>query len=115
MLDLTVRALTWMLRIWLPDSHGRHRAESIPIPPAPAPHVTAAPRPPDDTNAVTRASTHPHPQTPALALDDRVRRRATRGLRERRRALYLASLGLDAEPPRPPESRFAAAHAGVTR
>ncbi|MFF7839890.1 hypothetical protein ACFZC6_13870 [Streptomyces ossamyceticus] len=105
MLDLTVRALAWMLRIWLPDSRGRHRAGSPVPPPAPV------------AQPVTRPHPHPHPQppTPAYTLDERVRRRATRGLRERRRALYLASLGLDTEPPVSREVRVPGALVGATR
>ncbi|SPF02158.1 hypothetical protein SMA5143A_2913 [Streptomyces sp. MA5143a] len=102
MLDLTVRALAWMLRIWLPDSRGRHRAGS-PVPP-PAPVAQPVTRP------------HPQPSTlPTYTLDERVRRRATRGLRERRRALYLASLGLDTEPPVSREVRVPGALVGATR
>ena len=95
MLDFIVRALAWMLRICMGDSRGRHRA-GTPVPP-PAPVARTIPRP------------RPHPEpptpTPAYTLDARVRRRATRGLRERRRALYLASLGLEAEPPTSREAR----------
>lgn len=106
MLDFIVRSLARMLCIWLPHSRGRHRAGPVPAPPAPALHVAASPRPPASahhrahaTNAVPRTFAPPHPRP--FGLEDRVRRRATRGLRERRRALYLASLGLDTEPPRP--------------
>ncbi|MCC9709403.1 hypothetical protein E4N62_31620 [Streptomyces sp. MNU76] len=83
MLDLIVRPLARMLGIWLPHSRGRHRAGPVPVPSAPTPHRTASPRPP---GAVTRTATPPHSRP--LTLDDRVRRRATRGLRERRRALW---------------------------
>jgi hypothetical protein len=103
MLDPIVRALAWVLRICMGDSRGRHRA-GTPVPP-PAAVAQAVPRP------------HPRPQppTPAYTLDERVRRRATRGLRERRRALYLASLGLDAEPPVSREARVPVALLGAAR
>ncbi|MDX3136000.1 hypothetical protein PV367_40820, partial [Streptomyces europaeiscabiei] len=60
---------------------------------------------------------HPHlrPDPHPRSLDERMRRRATRGLRERRRALYLASLGLDAEPPVPRDVRVPVGAAGATR
>ncbi|MDG5803447.1 hypothetical protein P9869_12375 [Streptomyces ossamyceticus] len=103
MLDLTVRALAWLLHIWLPDSRGRHRAGSPVPPPAPV------------AQPVTRPHPHPQPPTPTYTLDERVRRRATRGLRERRRALYLASLGLDTEPPVSREARVPGALVGATR
>ncbi|WP_200304303.1 hypothetical protein [Streptomyces adelaidensis] len=92
MLDFTVRTLARMLRIWLPDPRGRHRAE--PVPAAYAAEPPSRPRPPG-RNGYPVAHSHPR----ALTLDERHRRRATRGLRERRRGLYLASLGLDTEPP----------------
>ncbi|WNZ08949.1 hypothetical protein [Streptomyces sp. 11x1] len=62
---------------------------------------------------MTRTPTPPHSR--ALTLDDRVRRRASRGLRERRRALYLASLGLDTEPPARREAHGPGALTGATR
>nr|WP_046918618.1 hypothetical protein [Streptomyces stelliscabiei] len=58
---------------------------------------------------------HPNLHLHPRPLDDRIRRRATRGLRERRRALYLASLGLDAEPPVPREARVPVGLAGAIR
>ncbi|WP_218780722.1 hypothetical protein, partial [Streptomyces caniscabiei] len=58
---------------------------------------------------------HPHLLPDPRPLDDRVRRRATRGLRERRRALYLASLGMDTEPPAPREARVPVGLAGAVR
>ncbi|MFM9593535.1 hypothetical protein ACKI1O_29625 [Streptomyces scabiei] len=103
MLDFTFRILVRMLHTCLPHPRGRHRAE--PLPPAPpAPAIPTPPRPP-----------HPHLGPDPRTLDDRIRRRATRGLRERRRALYLASLGLDAEPPVPRETRVHGGLAGAVR
>jgi hypothetical protein len=103
MLDFIVRALAWMLCICMPDSRGRHRAGTPVPPPAPVARTIPRPRP------------HPEPPTPAYTLDERVRRRATRGLRERRRALYLASLGLDTESPVCREVRVPGALVGATR
>lgn len=113
MLDFTLRILVRMLHTCLPHPRGRHRAEPLPpaFPPAPLtpaiPAIPAIPTPPRPP--------HPHLGPDPRSLDDRIRRRATRGLRERRRALYLASLGLDTEPPVPREVRVPVGLAGAVR
>ncbi|MDX3583301.1 hypothetical protein [Streptomyces europaeiscabiei] len=122
MLDFTVRALTWVLSVCMLSPRGRHRAESVPASPAPVTRVTTSPRPPclteclggsPNATARPRASTLTHAS--ALTLEERHRRRATRGLRERRRALYLASLGFDTEPPVSARAQGPAGHAVAAR
>ncbi|MFD9115612.1 hypothetical protein [Streptomyces bottropensis] len=105
MLDHAFRLLAQLLHTCLPHPRGRHRAEPPPPPPPPPPLITQphAPHP----------HVHPNPHPQPRPLDDRIRRRATRGLRERRRALYLASLGLDSEPPVPREARVPVGVAGT--
>ncbi|WP_371577224.1 hypothetical protein [Streptomyces sp. NBC_01314] len=122
MLDFTVRALTWVLSVCMLSPRGRHRAESVPAPPAPATNVTASPRPPRSTerlggspNATARPRTSTLTHASTFTLEERHRRRATRGLRERRRALYLASLGFDTEPPVFVRAQGLAGHAVAAR
>jgi hypothetical protein len=107
MLDHILRILVRMLHTCLPHPRGRHRAEPLPPPFPPAPPAPAIPTPPRPP--------HPHLGPDDRSPDDRIRRRATRGLRERRRALYLASLGLDTEPPVPREVRVPVGLAGAVR
>ncbi|MEH0527431.1 hypothetical protein QBA75_09270 [Streptomyces stelliscabiei] len=110
MLDFTLRLLARMLHICLPDLRGRHRAEPPPPPPPPMPTLPLITQP-----HAPQPHVHPNLHLHPRPLDDRIRRRATRGLRERRRALYLASLGLDAEPPVPREARVPVGLAGAIR
>ncbi|MGW1669956.1 hypothetical protein [Streptomyces sp. NPDC002324] len=113
MLDHTLRLLVRMLHTCLPHPRGRHRADPPP-PPPPPPMPTPVPTPVLITHP-RPTPLHPHLRPDPRPLDDRIRRRATRGLRERRRALYLASLGLDAEPPVPREARVPVGLAGASR
>lgn len=122
MLDFTVRALTWVLSVCMLSPRGRHRAESVPASPAPVTRVTASPRPPRSTerrgrcaSAMTRPRASTLTDASALTLEERHRRRATRGLRERRRALYLASLGFDIEPPVSMRAQGPGSHAVAAR
>lgn len=85
MLDLTLRCLARVLSICTPRPQGRHRLGAerlrrvIPSPPA---RFTEA------LDGSASALVRPY----VLTLDERGRRR------ERRRALYLASLGIDTGP-----------------
>jgi hypothetical protein len=85
MLDLTVRFLAWMLSVCTPHPRGRHRLGAIPplrITPVPPPLFTEL----LDGNASRLV--RPYVLDPA----------EHRCQRERRRALYLATLGIDAGP-----------------
>lgn len=84
MLDLTVRFLAWVLSTCMPQPHGRHRAGTLPA-------LRIAPPPPRFTELLDGGTSHlvrPYVLTP----DERRRQR------ERRRALYLATLGIDIGP-----------------
>ncbi|MGW0824230.1 hypothetical protein [Streptomyces sp. NPDC002845] len=86
MLDLTVRALTWVLNLCTPSPRGRHRAGTVPLP-------RLTPPPPRFTERIdggTSALVRPY----VLSPDEREHRRQ----RARRRALYLATLGIDTGP-----------------
>ncbi|MEV5613630.1 hypothetical protein [Streptomyces sp. NPDC052225] len=85
MLDPTLRALAWVLRICTPTPPGRHRATGTPTPPPP----------PRFTERLDGAASHlvrPYVLTPT---EHEHRRRQQR---DRRRALYLATLGIDVGP-----------------
>lgn len=85
MLDLTVRALAWVLSICTPSPRGRHRLGPIPplrFTPAPPPRFTEL----LDGNASTLI--RPYVLTPT----------EHRRQRERRRAACLATLGIDVGP-----------------
>jgi hypothetical protein len=85
MLDLTLRLLAWMLSICTPRPRGRHRLGSVPplrYVPAPPPRFT------DLLGGSTSRLVRPY------VLDAAEHRRQ----RERRRALYLATLGIDVGP-----------------
>ncbi|MGP4044757.1 hypothetical protein [Streptomyces sp. 2A115] len=86
MLELTVRFLSWMLSICTPRPRGRHRLGAVPplrITPAPPPRFTEL----LDGNASRLVRPY--------VLDPAEHRRRQR---ERRRALYLATLGIDVGP-----------------
>ncbi|MFI7008996.1 hypothetical protein [Streptomyces sp. NPDC050145] len=89
MLDLTLRALAWVLRICLPAPAGRHRATTAPPPPPLNPIRTAAPY-----RHTERLDGAAHPLVRPYVLTPTERRRQ----RERRRALYLATIGIDVGP-----------------
>ncbi|MEU5340989.1 hypothetical protein AB0H18_09155 [Streptomyces sp. NPDC020766] len=76
MLDLTVRFLASMLSICTPRPRGRHRLGVIPL-------LRFTPAPPPRFRGVLRGRAAEH-----------------RRQRERRRALYLATLGIDIGPDR---------------
>ncbi|WP_151479656.1 hypothetical protein [Streptomyces albicerus] len=87
MLDHTVRFLAWVLGICTPRPRGRHRLGAIPIPPL---RFTPAP-PPRFTEILDGNASRlvrPYVLNPA----------EHRRQRERRRALYLATLGIDVGP-----------------
>ncbi|QFR00067.1 hypothetical protein F9278_32315 [Streptomyces phaeolivaceus] len=94
MLNLTVRALAWVLSILLSTPPGRHRAVTPSalhrLPPtAPvALAFTGLPNPIDLIDGSASPLVRPYLLTP----DERRRQR------ERRRALYLATLGIDTDP-----------------
>jgi len=84
MLDLTVRFLAWELSACTARPQGCRRAET-------APTLRFTPPPPRFTECLDGGATmlvRPHVLTP----DER------RSKRERRRALYLATFGLDSGP-----------------
>jgi len=84
MLDLTVRFLAWVLSACLPQPRGRHRAGAVP-----ALRITSPPpRFTERLDGSTSPLVHPY----LLAPDERRRQR------ERRRTLYLATLGIDTGP-----------------
>ncbi|MEV2197934.1 hypothetical protein AB0I02_44205 [Streptomyces phaeochromogenes] len=76
MLDLTLRFLAWMLSICTPHPRGRHRLGVIPP-------LRFTPTPPPRFGGALRGRAAEH-----------------RRQRERRRALYLATLGIDIGPDR---------------
>ncbi|MEV0218452.1 hypothetical protein [Streptomyces sp. NPDC050704] len=85
MLDLTVRFFAWVLSICTPRPRGRHRLGTLPplrIIPAPPPRFTEL----LDGNASRLVRPY--------VLDPAEYRRQ----RERRRAAYLATLGIDVGP-----------------
>ncbi|MDT9701706.1 hypothetical protein [Streptomyces sp. P17] len=85
MLDLTLRLLTWMLSICTPRPRGRHRLGAEPplrFTPSPPPRFTEL----LDGNASRLVR-------PSVLDTDEHRRQ-----RERRRAAYLATLGIDVGP-----------------
>ncbi|MFC4464972.1 hypothetical protein ACFPH6_10525 [Streptomyces xiangluensis] len=85
MLDLTLRLLAWMLSICTPRPRGRHRLGTTPplrYIPAPPPRFTEL------LDGSASRLVRPY------VLDPAEHRRQ----RERRRALYLATLGIDAGP-----------------
>ncbi|QNS09142.1 hypothetical protein [Streptomyces xanthii] len=84
MFDLTLRALAWVLRLILPAPAGRHRATT----------VTAPPTPPPPYRHTERLDGAAHPLVRPYVLTPTERRRQ----RERRRALYLATIGIDVGP-----------------
>ncbi|MFD9037232.1 hypothetical protein ACIOK4_21665 [Streptomyces bottropensis] len=97
MLDLTVRALTWVLNLCMPHPPGRHRAVTrtarhrvSPLAPTlpPAPAFTDL----SGTLDVIDGGASPLVRPYLLTPDERRRRR------ECRRALYLATLGIDTGP-----------------
>jgi hypothetical protein len=82
-LDLTVRLLLWVLNTCTPPPRGRHRLgirASLLAPPPP--------RPTERLDGAASALVRPYVLTP----DERHRQR------ERRRALHLATLGIDVGP-----------------
>ncbi|MET7701841.1 hypothetical protein [Streptomyces sp. NPDC005485] len=84
MLDLTVRLLARMLSICTPRPRGRHRVGAVPA-------LRFTPPPPRFTellDGTASALVRPYLLTP----DER------RHQRDRRRALYLATLGIDVGP-----------------
>ncbi|MET8470192.1 hypothetical protein ABZY90_06100 [Streptomyces sp. NPDC006422] len=83
MLDLIVRMLTWVLGLCTPPPPGRHRL-TVPVPAVPAP----PPRHTEPLDAAAHALVRPYVLTPE----------EHRAQRERRRALYLATLGIDTGP-----------------
>ncbi|NGO45763.1 hypothetical protein [Streptomyces ureilyticus] len=85
MLDLTLRLLTWMLSICLPRPRGRHRLGALP----PLRYIPAPP--PRFTERIDGSAS---PLVRPYVLDPAEHRRQ----RERRRALYLATLGIDTGP-----------------
>ncbi|MEU6681080.1 hypothetical protein [Streptomyces sp. NPDC046925] len=88
MSDPIVRFLGWMLAAFAPRPRGRHRLEGVPnaqIPPPPCP-----PRFTETLDGRASAIVRPYVLTPG----------ETRLQRERRRALYLATLGIDTGPRR---------------
>ncbi|MEV0170940.1 hypothetical protein AB0I00_07410 [Streptomyces sp. NPDC050803] len=86
MLDLIVRTLAWMLSICAPNPRGRHRLGT-----PPPLRFTPTPPPPRFTELLDgNASRLVRP----YVLDPTEHRRQ----RERRRAAYLATLGIDVGP-----------------
>ncbi|WP_338896336.1 hypothetical protein WBG99_12085 [Streptomyces sp. TG1A-60] len=85
-MDLIVRFLAWMLSLCTPDPRGRHRLGAE----TPAP-ISVAPPPPLVTDLID-GSASPLVRPYLLTPDER------RHQRERRRALYLATLGIDTGP-----------------
>ncbi|WP_338700005.1 hypothetical protein V2W30_25250 [Streptomyces sp. Q6] len=88
MLDLTLRALAWVLRICMPAPSGRHRAPFALAAPTPPP-------PPRYTERLDGAASHLVRPYVLSAAEHEHRRRQQR---DRRRALYLATLGIDVGP-----------------
>ncbi|WP_369248412.1 hypothetical protein [Streptomyces sp. R41] len=87
MLDLTLRFLAWMLSICTPHPRGRHRLGAAPplrIRPLPPPRFTEL------LDGSASRLVRPYVLSPA----------EHRRQRERRRALYLATLGIDTGPDR---------------
>jgi hypothetical protein len=82
--DLTLRLLTWVLRLCTPRPRGRHRAGTLPT-------LEFTPPPPRFTERLD-GGTSPLVRPYVLTPDERRRQR------ERRRALYLATLGIDSGP-----------------
>ncbi|MEU9183965.1 hypothetical protein AB0D14_05235 [Streptomyces sp. NPDC048484] len=76
MLDLTIRLFTWVLNICTPRPRGRHRLGALPP-------LRFIPTPPPRCDALFRSRASEH-----------------RRQRERRRALYLATVGIDVGPNR---------------
>jgi hypothetical protein len=97
MLDLTLRwtlqALAWVLRICTPEPAGRHRRTDTQE--TAVEEITAATvrrrRPEDWLDGTASPMIRPYVLTPA-------ERRLRRVQRERRRALYLATVGIDVGP-----------------
>ncbi|BBC33273.1 hypothetical protein SGFS_045670 [Streptomyces graminofaciens] len=88
MLDFTVRAALWMLSIVMPNPRGRHRAQTLA---APHPALRITPPPALFTELID-GSASPLVRPYVLTQDER------RLQRERRRALCLATLGIDTGP-----------------
>lgn len=89
MLDLTLRALAWVLSLCLPAPAGRHRATTTTPPKPTARPIGAAP-----CRHTERLDGAAHPLVRPYVLTHAERRRQ----RERRRALYLATIGIDVGP-----------------
>ncbi|UUU31190.1 hypothetical protein JIX56_15480 [Streptomyces sp. CA-210063] len=83
MLDFTVRALAWVLSICMPNPRGRHRAEGPSVS-----HPISGVTPTLLTDLID-GSASPLVRPYLLTPDERHLQR------ERRRALYLATLGID--------------------
>ncbi|WP_328342196.1 hypothetical protein [Streptomyces violaceus] len=87
MLDLIVHTLAWALSLCTPRPRGRHRLNSLP----PLRIVPTSPPPPRFTERLDGNASRlvrPYVLTPT----------ELRRQRERRRAAYLASLGIDTGP-----------------
>ncbi|MFZ3559547.1 hypothetical protein [Streptomyces sp. BH055] len=88
MLDLTLRALAWVLRLCTPAPTGRHRqvvGAHAPVLAPPPPRFT------ERLDGAAAALVRPYVLTP----EELAERRRQRG---RRRALYLATVGIDVGP-----------------
>ncbi|GAA2639908.1 hypothetical protein [Streptomyces vastus] len=85
MLDPTLRLLAWMLSICTPRPRGRHRLGAIPP-------LRLIPAPPPQFTELLDGSASPLVRPYVLDPAEHHRQR------ERRRALYLATLGIDVAP-----------------
>ncbi|WP_320778781.1 hypothetical protein [Streptomyces sp. CRN 30] len=92
MLDLTVRLLAWVLTLCMPSPRGRHRAATVPAQNSVTAHVPKIAPPPcrftERLDGETSRLVRPYLLTP----EERRRQR------ERRRALCLATVGIDTGP-----------------